>query len=185
MRFVSIWSWVRSPQGALLCSSTKSRSPHGRSSEMWARPRAALCTPRPLETSRLQGQGLCWLFPTEILRLGPARRHVLPQSVDLPWTGLSDFPCTVHRLSKGKVAQLQVLSAKKCLTGICISGKFPVSASLAQLVEHALRKRMVVGSIPTGGLATAGDADTGPGLNSCSWWPMLGDFDSAGICCAR
>ena len=25
-------------------------------------------------------------------------------------------------------------------------------ASLAQLVEHALRKRMVVGSIPTGGL---------------------------------
>ena len=26
------------------------------------------------------------------------------------------------------------------------------SASLAQLVEHALRKRMVVGSIPTGGL---------------------------------
>ena len=26
------------------------------------------------------------------------------------------------------------------------------SASLAQLAEHALRKRMVVGSIPTGGL---------------------------------
>ena len=26
-------------------------------------------------------------------------------------------------------------------------------ASLAQLVEHALRKRMVVGSIPTGGFA--------------------------------
>ena len=87
--------------------------------------------------------------------MGPARRHVLPQSVDLPWTGLSDFPCTVHRLSKGKVAQLQVLSAKKCLTGICIFGKFPVSASLAQLVEHALRKRMVLGSIPTGGFYAA------------------------------
>ena len=28
---------------------------------------------------------------------------------------------------------------------------YPASASLAQLVEHALRKRMVVGSIPTGG----------------------------------
>ena len=28
-------------------------------------------------------------------------------------------------------------------------------ASLAQLVEHALRKRMVVGSIPTGGLSLA------------------------------
>ena len=30
-----------------------------------------------------------------------------------------------------------------------------LSASLAQLVEHALRKRMVVGSIPTGGFITA------------------------------
>ena len=29
------------------------------------------------------------------------------------------------------------------------------SASLAQLVEHALRKRMVVGSIPTGGFTAA------------------------------
>ena len=28
------------------------------------------------------------------------------------------------------------------------------AASIAQLVEHALRKRMVVGSIPTGGLLT-------------------------------
>ena len=30
-----------------------------------------------------------------------------------------------------------------------------LNASLAQLVEHALRKRMVVGSIPTGGSITA------------------------------
>ena len=29
------------------------------------------------------------------------------------------------------------------------------SASLAQLAEHALRKRMVVGSIPTGGFIAA------------------------------
>ena len=29
-------------------------------------------------------------------------------------------------------------------------------ASLAQLVEHALRKRMVVGSIPTGGFFAVG-----------------------------
>ena len=33
-----------------------------------------------------------------------------------------------------------------------IAGPDAASASLAQLVEHALRKRMVVGSIPTGGL---------------------------------
>ena len=32
-------------------------------------------------------------------------------------------------------------------------GKEEFNASLAQLVEHALRKRMVVGSIPTGGLS--------------------------------
>ena len=32
-------------------------------------------------------------------------------------------------------------------------------ASLAQLVEHALRKRMVVGSIPTGGLLALTERD--------------------------
>ena len=47
------------------------------------------------------------------------------------------------------------------------------SASLAQLAEHALRKRMVVGSIPTGGLVTARETETDPGLNSCCWRPML------------
>ena len=34
---------------------------------------------------------------------------------------------------------------------ICVSLLQSSNASLAQLVEHALRKRMVVGSIPTGG----------------------------------
>ena len=47
------------------------------------------------------------------------------------------------------------------------------SASLAQLAEHALRKRMVVGSIPTGGLVTARETETDPGLNYCCWQPML------------
>jgi hypothetical protein len=32
--------------------------------------------------------------------------------------------------------------------------KIACNASLAQLAEHALRKRMVVGSIPTGGLVS-------------------------------
>ena len=37
---------------------------------------------------------------------------------------------------------------------IGIAGENPATqASLAQLVEHALRKRRVVGSIPTGGFA--------------------------------
>ena len=31
----------------------------------------------------------------------------------------------------------------------------PVKASIAQLAEHALRKRTVVGSIPTGGFITS------------------------------
>ena len=34
-----------------------------------------------------------------------------------------------------------------------VIGHLGLEASLAQLAEHALRKRMVVGSIPTGGLA--------------------------------
>ena len=34
-----------------------------------------------------------------------------------------------------------------------VNGHLGLEASLAQLAEHALRKRMVVGSIPTGGLA--------------------------------
>ena len=38
-------------------------------------------------------------------------------------------------------------------------------ASLAQLAEHALRKRMVVGSIPTGG-SRAGRGWSGGGVNS-------------------
>ena len=58
------------------------------------------------------------------------------------------------------------------------------SASLAQLAEHALRKRMVVGSIPTGGLVTARETEADLGLNSCSWRQNVGDADSVGICCA-
>ena len=38
-------------------------------------------------------------------------------------------------------------------TRLALRGHTAASASLAQLVEHALRKRMVVGSIPTGGLS--------------------------------
>ena len=54
-------------------------------------------------------------------------------------------------------------------------------ASLAQLVEHALRKRMVVGSIPTGGLVTARKTEADLGLTSCSWRQNVGDSDSVGI----
>ena len=47
------------------------------------------------------------------------------------------------------------------------------NASLAQLVEHALRKRMVVGSIPTGGLSCvfiqAGSITVGRKLSQHEW----------------
>ena len=43
-----------------------------------------------------------------------------------------------------------ILSCVVCLS--LVVACFVYTASLAQLVEHALRKRMVVGSIPTGGL---------------------------------
>ena len=42
----------------------------------------------------------------------------------------------------------------------------PTSASLAQLAEHALRKRTVVGSIPTGGSLHRGFVR--PGFNELS-----------------
>ena len=58
------------------------------------------------------------------------------------------------------------------------------SASLAQLAEHALRKRMVVGSIPTGGLITARETEADLGLTSCSWRQHVGDSDAVGIFCA-
>ena len=46
-----------------------------------------------------------------------------------------------------------------------------LDASLAQLAEHALRKRMVVGSIPTGGSKSVG---SGPGrCNAHAWGPTL------------
>ena len=47
------------------------------------------------------------------------------------------------------------------------------SASLAQLAEHALRKRMVVGSIPTGGLHMLSETGTDPGLSPCCWQPLV------------
>ena len=47
------------------------------------------------------------------------------------------------------------------------------SASLAQLAEHALRKRMVVGSIPTGGLHTLRETETDRELSPCRWQPLL------------
>ena len=43
--------------------------------------------------------------------------------------------------------------AKPTLKPMSCNFKKIAVASLAQLVEHALRKRMVVGSIPTGGFA--------------------------------
>ena len=64
--------------------------------------------------------------------------------------------------SVGAVCGLPLQSAASLRKDLCTaaitgfkyvrsSGPHAASASLAQLVEHALRKRMVVGSIPTGG----------------------------------
>ena len=62
-----------------------------------------------------------------------------------PWSRrAARLPDAVAAVARGRSAQEQT-SLKT------IIGPAPTSASLAQLVEHALRKRMVVGSIPTGG----------------------------------
>ena len=61
-------------------------------------------------------------------------------------TGCASCSCSPKELlcSRNRCAQKQIR-----LSGL--AGPNAASASLAQLVEHALRKRMVVGSIPTGG----------------------------------
>ena len=92
-----------------------------------------------------------FLSSLEILRSEPARRRVAPQSDNVLWTGPLFFPCTVHHLSQENAEQPQVLNKNTFSTFKSTLGPRAVSASLAQLVEHALRKRMIVGSIPTGG----------------------------------
>ena len=52
-------------------------------------------------------------------------------------------------MSQGSARKLDGARAGTAVTRHCVS---TAAASIAQLVEHALRKRMVVGAIPTGGL---------------------------------
>ena len=110
MRFVSVWSWVRSPQGARVLAPTHSPAGHE-----------------------------CWLLrhstspPHVFLACGRlAKRKHLLQS-----------PKQRHKGIPVVLSSLWLFSSHKDFS----------YASLAQLVEHALRKRMVVGSIPTGGFS--------------------------------
>ena len=69
-----------------------------------------------------------------------------------PWCFLGSSPAKILKPARGMldggagVLWLQRLTMR-------VIGHLGLEASLAQLAEHALRKRMVVGSIPTGGLA--------------------------------
>ena len=66
-----------------------------------------------------------------------------------PWSRrAAPLPDAVAVLARGHSAQEQSILKS-------IIWPDPISASLAQLVEHALRKRMIVGSIPTGGSIAA------------------------------
>ena len=56
--------------------------------------------------------------------------------------------CLFHFFGKPIVYNTVRFPGQPTLPGL----EFENKASLAQLAEHALRKRMVVGSIPTGGL---------------------------------
>ena len=64
-------------------------------------------------------------------------------------------------MSQGSARKLDGARARTAVTRHCVS---TAAASIAQLVEHALRKRMVVGSIPTGGLSCQ------PGPEICEQW---------------
>ena len=62
-----------------------------------------------------------------------------------PWSWRAvPLPDAVAVLARGHSAQQHVILER-------MTRPVPTGASLAQLVEQALRKRMVVGSIPTGG----------------------------------
>ena len=69
-----------------------------------------------------------------------------------PWCFLGSNPAKILKPARGMldggagVLWLQRLTMR-------VIGHLALEASLAQLAEHALRERMVVGSIPTGGLA--------------------------------
>ena len=129
-----------------------------------------LQTAQPLSTislllKRISHLGWAWPLPAHNLP-SPAR---LPQGLSLeeglqpcpglpqrpwpndsPWAQPVDQLCKLQLLPNGIAVQPQSLRARATILK-CIAWPDPTDASLAQLVEHALCKRMVVGSIPTGG----------------------------------
>ena len=158
MRFVSVWSWARSPQEAghlLRGSSCKpARNDHlERSVRMGKRDRRKLlCTSPRSVTSRVAPVpelALCVAHP----RFGAASipkgggrgagrgaRSAGRESARARHCGVRDA-CPAAQLNFCRGTPLE----------------FRLNiASLAQSAEHALRKRMVVGSIPTGGFCGAG-----------------------------
>ena len=113
----------------------------------------------------------CWLH---MPRHTPARMVVSPtiyfHEHDQPicshiWSGFRDHLQIAFAIDVECICRVIRPHARLCLElFVVVSTRNPVafipdasiytslsSASLAQLVEHALRKRMVVGSIPTGG----------------------------------
>ena len=106
MRSVSVWSWVRSPQGALA---------RGQVSAVAA------------NMSKHEPQVL--LAQAECVHQAFAQGQAVPRPLALSDKRAKEPVLTLVRLSISQSPQ----------------------APLAQLAEHALRKRMVVGSIPTGG----------------------------------
>ena len=83
----------------------------------------------------------------EIASSSPARAAL----VLIQWAARLRLLGQLHRAFVRTRASLQSSVCDFHALGIARGGE-AISASLAQLVEHALRKRMVVGSIPTGGL---------------------------------
>ncbi len=91
--------------------------------------------------------------PFRLVARAGARQGPRPRASRRPRPLATPFAPSPRSL--GKVAPCppgqRLLHVSRLSLGGCLRGK-GADASLAQLVEHALRKRMVVGSIPTGGL---------------------------------
>ena len=75
-----------------------------------------------------------------------------PAGLSVPLVFLGSSPAKILKPARGMLDGGAGVLWLQRLT-IRVIGHLGLEASLAQLAEHALRKRMVVGSIPTGGLA--------------------------------
>ena len=132
MRFVSVWSWAQSPQGALL--SCRQGASYWNGDVLLTPTGSSYGKAEHVGESRISFSNECTGTVCCAVREVPAAHCRIMTVPSRRMSLCREHPENTHKVDNGA------------------SGKL-TAASLAQLAEHALRKRMVVGSIPTGGFA--------------------------------